>query len=207
MNHAGHAFTLLLDIQRIVACRQPSGQPWGGFLSSFWILTQIQGCLSASSERILFEGLTVNIWLMRFLASGVTVSHSGEGYCEVNNNNQLSYKAYIFYKDYLRRMRQPWFGRKVYADLHPKRVGNRPEGCRGWPRRPICPQLFRKALFSAPRDSGIQECQRSQTMLVGRLVLQLPDQNQLISLLRLFVLTPKVNFRVWDHDGPPVLLK
>ncbi len=43
-------------------------------------LTQIQGCFKASSERILLAGLTVNIWLIKFLASGVTVSHSGDGY-------------------------------------------------------------------------------------------------------------------------------
>ncbi len=42
-------------------------------------LTQTHGCLSAWSDVILFAGLIVNIWLMRFLASGVTVSHSGEG--------------------------------------------------------------------------------------------------------------------------------
>ena len=42
-------------------------------------LTQIQGCLRAPSAVILLAGLMVSIWLMRFLASGVTVSHSGEG--------------------------------------------------------------------------------------------------------------------------------
>lgn len=45
-------------------------------------LTQTQGCLSAWSAVILLAGLIVNIWLIRFLASGVTVSHSGEGNCE-----------------------------------------------------------------------------------------------------------------------------
>ena len=48
-----------------------------------YALTQIQGCFRASSERILLDGLTVNIWFIRFLASGVTVSHSGEGYCKM----------------------------------------------------------------------------------------------------------------------------
>merc|ERR1719323_2615535 len=42
-------------------------------------LWQIQGCFSASSALILLAGLTVNIWLIRFLASGVTESHSGDG--------------------------------------------------------------------------------------------------------------------------------
>ena len=37
--------------------------------------------MSASCAVMRFEGLTVNILLMRFFASGVTVSHSGEGYC------------------------------------------------------------------------------------------------------------------------------
>ena len=45
-----------------------------------FLLTQIHGCLRASSERILLAGFTVSIWLIRFLASGVTVSHSGDGY-------------------------------------------------------------------------------------------------------------------------------
>ena len=48
-----------------------------------YALTQIQGCFRASSERILLDGFTVNIWFIRFLASGVTVSHSGEGYCKM----------------------------------------------------------------------------------------------------------------------------
>jgi len=40
----------------------------------------IQGCLSASAAVIRLAGFTVSIELIRFLASGVTVSHSGEGY-------------------------------------------------------------------------------------------------------------------------------
>lgn len=44
-------------------------------------LTEIQGCLSASAAVILLAGLMVSILLMRSLASGVTVSHSGEGNC------------------------------------------------------------------------------------------------------------------------------
>lgn len=43
------------------------------------VLTQTHGCLSASWAVILLAGLIVSIWLIRFLASGVTVSHSGEG--------------------------------------------------------------------------------------------------------------------------------
>lgn len=60
----------------------------GFFFSPSWrsgqggALTQTQGCLSAWSAVILLAGLIVNIWLIRFLASGVTVSHSGEGNCE-----------------------------------------------------------------------------------------------------------------------------
>ena len=55
---------------------------WITFFPSIFIflLTQIHGCLRASSERILLAGFTVSIWLIRFLASGVTVSHSGDGY-------------------------------------------------------------------------------------------------------------------------------
>ena len=42
--------------------------------------TLIHGCLSAWAAVIRLAGLTVNILLMRFLASVVTVSHSGDGY-------------------------------------------------------------------------------------------------------------------------------
>lgn len=42
-------------------------------------LTEIQGCLSASAAVMRLDGLMVSILLMRSLASGVTVSHSGEG--------------------------------------------------------------------------------------------------------------------------------
>jgi len=44
-------------------------------------LWQIQGCLRACSAVILRPGGTVSIELIRFFASGVTVSHSGDGYC------------------------------------------------------------------------------------------------------------------------------
>lgn len=43
------------------------------------ILTQIHGCFSASDAVIRFAGLMVSILLIRSFASGVTVSHSGEG--------------------------------------------------------------------------------------------------------------------------------
>ena len=48
----------------------------------FRALTHIQGCLSASTALMRLLGFTVNIQLMRFFASDVTVSHSGDGYCD-----------------------------------------------------------------------------------------------------------------------------
>lgn len=42
-------------------------------------LTQIHGCFSASEAVIRLAGLIVSILLIRSLASGVTVSHSGDG--------------------------------------------------------------------------------------------------------------------------------
>lgn len=53
-------------------------------------LTQIQGCLRACSAVILLAGLMVNIWLIRFFASGVTVSHSGDGNWEEINEGTRS---------------------------------------------------------------------------------------------------------------------
>lgn len=50
------------------------------------ILTQIHGCFKASAAVIRLYGLTVNIWLIKFFASGVTVSHSGDGYCQQIEN-------------------------------------------------------------------------------------------------------------------------
>lgn len=41
--------------------------------------TQIQGCLRASEAVMRLLGLMVSILLIRSLASGVTVSHSGDG--------------------------------------------------------------------------------------------------------------------------------
>lgn len=43
-------------------------------------LTHIHGCFKASEAVILLEGLTVNMLFIRLFASGVTVSHSGDGY-------------------------------------------------------------------------------------------------------------------------------
>lgn len=45
-------------------------------------LTDIHGCFRASAAVIRLDGLIVNILLMRSFASGVTVSHSGEGNCK-----------------------------------------------------------------------------------------------------------------------------
>lgn len=44
--------------------------------------TQIQGCLRASAAVMRLLGLMVSILLIRSLASGVTVSHSGDGNCQ-----------------------------------------------------------------------------------------------------------------------------
>lgn len=42
-------------------------------------LTEIHGCLRASEAVMRLAGLMVNILLIRSFASGVTVSHSGDG--------------------------------------------------------------------------------------------------------------------------------
>lgn len=52
-------------------------------------LTHIHGCLSASDAVTRLAGFTVNIWLIKFFASGVTVSHSGDGYCEIIQKTKL----------------------------------------------------------------------------------------------------------------------
>jgi len=44
------------------------------------VRTQIHGCLSASAAVMRLAGLTVSMLLIRFFASWVTVSHSGDGY-------------------------------------------------------------------------------------------------------------------------------
>lgn len=55
-------------------------------------LTHIHGCLRASDAVTRLAGFTVNIWLIRFFASGVTVSHSGDGYYERNSiKNKLPF--------------------------------------------------------------------------------------------------------------------
>lgn len=53
---------------------------WDNFQGThIHILTDIQGCFRASAAVIRLDGLIVNILLMRSFASGVTVSHSGDG--------------------------------------------------------------------------------------------------------------------------------
>lgn len=59
--------------------RGPQGQLARGAGMRLRPLTQTHGCFSASCAVMRLAGLMVNIWLMRFLASGVTVSHSGDG--------------------------------------------------------------------------------------------------------------------------------
>lgn len=44
--------------------------------------THIQGCFRASEAVTLLAGLIVSILLIKSLASGVTVSHSGDGNCD-----------------------------------------------------------------------------------------------------------------------------
>lgn len=48
----------------------------------YTVLTDIHGCFRASAAVIRLDGLIVNILLMRSFASGVTVSHSGDGNCK-----------------------------------------------------------------------------------------------------------------------------
>lgn len=71
-------FCQLLDVT-VTSCVTQYKPALKYISKSAWTLTQTHGCLSAWSAVILFAGLMVSIWLMRFLASGVTVSHSGEG--------------------------------------------------------------------------------------------------------------------------------
>lgn len=63
-----------------------------------WTLTQTQGCLRACSAVILLAGLIVNIWLIRFFASGVTVSHSGEGNWGKWRNKQVQQLERVAFK-------------------------------------------------------------------------------------------------------------
>lgn len=66
-------------------------------LLNWWkLLTQIHGCFSASDAVIRFAGLMVSILLIRSFASGVTVSHSGEG----NLRKKNMYVYVILYKLY-----------------------------------------------------------------------------------------------------------
>jgi len=54
-------------------------------------LTQIHGCLRASAAETRLAGLTVSMLLMRLLASGVTVSHSGDGYYIFIQHSSFTY--------------------------------------------------------------------------------------------------------------------
>lgn len=62
-----------------VSYRQKQGAECVWLYSVMCALTQTHGCFRASWAVILLAGLIVSIWLIRFFASGVTVSHSGEG--------------------------------------------------------------------------------------------------------------------------------
>lgn len=53
--------------------------------------TQIQGCLRASAAVMRLLGLMVSILLMRSLASGVTVSHSGDGNCQERHRHKTCF--------------------------------------------------------------------------------------------------------------------
>lgn len=76
--------------RRTLNHRQRQKTRFGGLLRLHVIRTQIHGCLRASLAVILLLGFTVSIWLMRFFASGVTVSHSGDGYYQSGRENHES---------------------------------------------------------------------------------------------------------------------
>lgn len=83
VHHGGHSGALLQGTRGISArCRWPQGRgthTGAGGRRGDTALTQTHGCLRASWAVMRLAGLMVSIWLMRFFASGVTVSHSGEG--------------------------------------------------------------------------------------------------------------------------------
>lgn len=59
--------------------------------------TQIQGCFRASAAVMRLLGLMVSILLIRSLASGVTVSHSGDGNCKKKKKKKsVSYIQHIY---------------------------------------------------------------------------------------------------------------
>lgn len=62
--------------------------------------TQIQGCFRASAAVMRLLGLMVSILLIRSLASGVTVSHSGDGNCKKKKKKCVIYTAYIQIQNY-----------------------------------------------------------------------------------------------------------
>lgn len=79
---SGQMFTTyLLEGLQITDCWGIRQRSWGadGCVCRARALTQTHGCFRASWAVILLAGLIVSIWLIRFLASGVTVSHSGDG--------------------------------------------------------------------------------------------------------------------------------
>ena len=96
INHFHHSLTVTNDV--LLYTRRDSDYPdpqsveKGEGVKEVKLLTQIQGCLRASVALIRLAGLTVNILLIRFLASGVTVSHSGEGYCNTNIHKHQVHK-------------------------------------------------------------------------------------------------------------------
>lgn len=108
------------------------------FCAGRWpvILTQTHGCLRASCAVILLAGLMVNIWLMRFLASGVTVSHSGEG----NYRKHRSMVIFWLHKLYCmietkgdsRHKPRLWSADRACAGLHPKMEDTPPAEYTGW---------------------------------------------------------------------------
>lgn len=106
----------------------------------FWyfvllILTQTHGCFRASWAVILLAGLMVNIWLMRFLASGVTVSHSGEGNYRKHGNSWVCIDCctvWVKSQGDSRHKPQLWSVGRVCAGLHPKTEDIPPAEYTGW---------------------------------------------------------------------------
>lgn len=71
------------------------------------VLTQTHGCLRASWAVMRLAGLMVSIWLMRFFASGVTVSHSGEGNCVVGGTHRGVTRPHMSPTSYWRHSLMP----------------------------------------------------------------------------------------------------
>lgn len=141
-----------------------------------WMLTDIQGCLSASCAVIRLCGFTVNIWLIKFLASDVTVSHSGYGYWGMKLI--LVIILSMFKGTILRHKCQPWFVRTICVDPHPRTEDSRREGCRVWHRMPKCLLACRTAPSSRLPVTSSQAFRQIQTMPAVRLAPQSPVQSQ-----------------------------